>query len=334
MGITAKELAKRLNLSEAAVSMALNNKPGVSTETRKRIIEYARNEGYDFTRKSSSKAASGNINVIIYRKHGAVVTDTPFFSSLLDGINNEYKISHYHINMVYLYKEDDVVQQLDAIMYAGCIGIILLATEMSREDFEPFRRLSIPVVILDNYFETAYRDCIQINNRQGAYLATDYLISHRKKQPGYLHSSYYIHNFEERSEGFHQAVKANGMSVSNSITHLLSPSLEGAYADLLSQLQQGCKVADCYFADNDLIAAGAMRAFREMGYHLPKDIAIIGFDNIPMCAYLIPNLTTIEVPKQYMGKMAALRLNQILESNDWVPVKTEINTVIVERKSV
>lgn len=334
MSITAKELSHLLNLSEAAVSMALNNKPGVSTKTRKRVIEAARNHGYDFTRISGSHPATGNIHVIVYRKHGAVVTETPFFSALLDGINEEYNSTRFHLNINYIYLSENIERQLQEILYSGCIGIILLATEMKEEDFKPFSNLPVPVVILDNYFPSVKRDCIQINNRQGAFTATNYLITQRKRQPGYLHSSYLIYNFEERKEGFMKAVKSSGMSSSNSIIHLLSPSMEGAYADMLGLLNQGENIADCYFADNDLIAAGAMRAFRERGYRLPEDIAIIGFDNMPMCAYLEPNLTTIDVPKQYMGKMAAHRLNTILEAKEFVPVKYEISTELVKRKSV
>ena len=85
MGITAKELAKKLNLSEAAVSMALNGKPGVSTKTRKTVIEAAEQLGYDFTRISGRTKTTGPITFALYRRHGAIVADTPFFSELSEG---------------------------------------------------------------------------------------------------------------------------------------------------------------------------------------------------------------------------------------------------------
>ena len=80
MGITAKELAQKLNLSEAAISMALNNKPGVSTKTRKKIIEEAKKYGYDFTRIKEKELPSqeqGTICFIVYRKNGALVPNSP-----------------------------------------------------------------------------------------------------------------------------------------------------------------------------------------------------------------------------------------------------------------
>ena len=88
MSITAKELAKKLNLSAAAVSMALNNKPGVSTDTRRRILDAADRYGYDFTRITEKQNAAGTIYLVIYKKHGAIVDDTSFFSQLSEGITD------------------------------------------------------------------------------------------------------------------------------------------------------------------------------------------------------------------------------------------------------
>ena len=79
MGITAKELARKLNLSAAAVSMALNHKPGVSTATRQLVLDAAEKYGYDFSRIAEKHTTSGAIYFVIYKKHGTVVADTPFF---------------------------------------------------------------------------------------------------------------------------------------------------------------------------------------------------------------------------------------------------------------
>ena len=220
----------------------------------------------------------------------------------------------------------------------GCSGIILLGTEMTLAEFSPFQKLPMPVVLLDCYFENLPVDCVLINNVQGAYLATNYLIRTRKSQPGYLHSSYSIQNFEERADGFYKAIRAGGMSSSRSIVHRLSPSVEGAYGDMMELLEQGEDIADCYFADNDLIAAGAMRALKENGHRVPEDVAIIGFDDLPLCSYVEPALSTIRVPKQYMGEMAAKRLAEIISGKkakrDLSPIKMEIQTSLVKRKSI
>jgi len=258
MGITAKELAAMLNLSEAAVSMALRNKPGVSTKTRKMVLEAADKHGYDFTKTTKAQKPSKHITFVLYKRQGAVVGDTPFFSGLSEGIEHACAEADYKLHVTYIHKDDDVEKKIDEIIYSDSAGIVLLGTEMQLEDFRPFSNLRIPLVLLDVYFDSIEYDCVLINNIQGAYIATNYLISRTKKQPGYLRSSYPIGNFSERADGFYKAVRHNGMSVSKSIVHRLTPSVEGAFADMLQLLEQGEELATGYFADNDLIAIGAM----------------------------------------------------------------------------
>lgn len=335
MSITAKELSKLLNLSEAAVSMALNNKPGVSTATRQRVVNTAKEHGYDFTRiqeSSEPKVEKGTLSFLIYKKHGAVVTDTPFFNQLTEGIEQGCRQSRYSLNINYIHGDDDVSLQLNSLPY--CNGIILLATEMKYEDFQPFETLRIPLVVLDTYFENLKYDCILINNFQGAYQAANYIIRKTQSQPGYLRSSYPIGNFNERADGFYKAIRENGMSPSKSQVLTLSPSMEGACEDMLELLKSGEEPVRCYFADNDLIAAGAMKALKEQGYRIPQDVSVIGFDNMPLCTYIEPPLTTVNVPKQYMGQMAVTRLLQILNQPEHYPVKLEIGTSIAKRKSI
>ena len=334
MPITAKELAQKLNLSPAAISMALNNKPGVSIATKKLVLETADKYGYDFSRLAKKHNIKGNICFIMYKKHGAIVGDTYFFSELVSGITLGCKQFDYKINIYYIDESNgEIIGQLEEVRNSDCSGIIVLGTEMAPLDLKPCLKLPVPLVLLDTYFNTISCDSVLINNVQGAYLATSHLIKKIKKQPGYLHSSYTIANFSERSNGFYNAVRAHGMSASNSIVHLLSPSLDGAYADMKVLLKNGEKLAECYFADNDLIAIGAMKALKEYGYKIPHDIAIVGFDNIPTCKVIEPNLSTIHVPKTYMGVMAVSRLVSLMNDPKASPIKLEIGTSLIERLS-
>ena len=189
-------------------------------------------------------------------------------------------------------------------------------------------------MLLDVYLNQIKRDCVLINNVQGAYRAVDYLITQTQKQPGYLRSSYRISNFEERADGFYKAVRTHGMSSSKSIVHSLTPSVDGAFADMMEIIAQGEELAGCYFADNDLIAIGAMKALQKSGYRIPEDIAIVGFDNVPMSSYIEPALTTVHVPKRYMGEMAVARIVDLLRARQFVPIKLEVNTNLVKRRSI
>ena len=335
MSITAKALAAKLGLSESAISLALNDKPGVSRETRRRVIEAAKAYGYDFSKKASAGTGrKGTICFAIYKKSGAVVSDTPFFSTLTDGISMGCRRQHYDCVVRYLYEDDDIADQVYTLGASQFSGMILLATEIDEGTLKGFNRLSIPMVVLDAYYEKLDFNFILINNVQGAYMATEHLIKKRRTQPGYLRSDYWISNFEQRADGFYKAIRAAGMSTAKSQVLRLTPSQEGAYADMKRLLNAGERPVDCYFADNDLIAIGAILALKEAGYRVPEDVAVVGFDDMPACEYMDPQLTTIMVPKLFMGETAAMRVIQLIEGANTQPLKIEVSTKLVRRRSV
>ena len=331
MSISAKELARQLNLSTAAVSMALNDKPGVSQKTRKMVKVAAEKAGYDFSRIRSRKARTGTIDFIVYKKSGAVVDDTPFFGKISEGIQAACSEQGYRLRTQYIYDADFSKKDLEEIQFSDCAGIILLGTEMVTDNLLPFLSLPIPLVLLDSYFETFSCDTILINNEQGAYVATRHLIRSCKCQPGYLKSAYPINNFLERTDGFKKAVRSHGMSFSQSIVHELTPSMGGAYADMKEILARNEPLARGYFADNDLIAAGVVKALREAGKRVPEDVAVVGFDNIPLSQIL--DLTTINVPKEYLGQLAAARLFERIRDPKIPVVKLCVETQLIDRYS-
>ena len=333
MAITAKALAAQLGISESAVSLALNNKPGVSRETRKRVVEAAKAQGYDFSRKNYSEK-KGSICFAVYKKSGAVVDDTPFFAALTDGVSTVCRREGYECVIRYLYEDDDLEDQIYSLRMAQFSGVIVLATELEEATLSHFDPLQTPFVFLDAYFEKPNYNFILINNVQGAFTATQYLIRKRRAQPGYLRSAYSISNFEQRADGFYKAIRSAGMSTAQSPVLRLTPSQEGAYEDMKGMLATGEKPASCYFADNDLIAMGAMKALQEAGFRVPEDVAIVGFDDLPSCEYISPALTTVLVPKDYLGATAAERVIQLIEEKDQQPLKIEVFTQLIKRKSV
>ena len=332
MAITAKELAKQLNLSATAVSMALNNKPGVSTATRDQVIKAAEKYGYDFTRLSLKNGHPGDIYCIIYRAHNAILNYMPIFSELTDGIEQECRNQGYQLKLVQINeKRDDVQKWIEDLRIANCAGIILLGTETSIHVCQMFLQLSVPVLLLDSHFDSLGCSSVLINNRQGAYLATSLLINQCGSQPGYMRSSYRIGNFEERRIGFDTALREHGMSPSNSVIHELPPSIEGALSVMLEIIDREASLAKCYFADNDLIAIGAMKALK---LRVPEDVAIAGFDNISESRIVEPSLTTIDIPRTFMGQTAARQLIHQITTPVPHTVKIEISTKLVRRFSV
>ena len=227
MSITAKELAKKLNLSAGGVSMALNNKPGVSTDTRRRILDAADRYGYDSRALRKSKMPPEQFILSSIKSTARSSMTRRFFHNFPRGSPTPASSPGTKLKILYLLGEnDELLPQIEEIQYSDCIGIILLGTEMQKEDALLFQHLSVPFVLLDTYFETVACDYVLINNVQGAYLATSHLIKKTRKQPGYLKSSYAIGNFAERNSGFFKAVRAYGMSSSKSIVHALTPSID------------------------------------------------------------------------------------------------------------
>ena len=334
MSISAKELAQKLNISAATVSMVLNRKPGISEKTRNMVIEAAKEYGYDFTKKWDTGDEKGSILYVIYKKHGTVVGDTPFFSQVTEGIEHACKMEGYELSITYFYENQDIGSQIQTLAEKNCQGILLLGTEMDVDYFPPFTKLKVPMVVLDTYFEELNCDSVLINNVQGAYRAANYLLEKGMTEIGYLRSSCPIGNFAERADGYYKALRHRGIPTSHPYVHLLTPSMEGAYADMTEILRKNPPVAQAYFADNDLIAAGAMRALKECGYRIPEDVSIIGFDDMPICDFLEPPLTTMEVPKKRLGELAVRQLVQKITNEPKVTTKTEVSVKLKERKSV
>ena len=143
-----------------------------------------------------------------------------------------------------------------------------------------------------------------------------------------------INNFLERSDGYAQAAAYNGMTIHTAQIHDLLPSIEGAYSEMTALLKTGLIPARGYFADNDLIAIGAMQALQDFGFRVPEDVSIIGFDDIGMSAHTNPPLTTMHVPKHHFGAAAVKRLAALIRDSSLFPIKIEMTAGLVVRGTI
>lgn len=332
MGISAKELAQKIHMSPATISMVFNNKPGVSEATKKAVFEAAKK--YDYVPSKTSSLKKRIIQLVIYQKHAMVVSDTPFFFQVIEGITQKCNDKKCIVNINYLSETSDVAQQIKSISSMDSDGLILLATEMNREDFEILHDIDVPVVVLDCYYDDLDYDCVVINNSQGAYCATEYLAKMGHKKIGYLHSSVSISNFEERATGYSNALKMYGIRPSEEYVHRISSMSAQGYLDMVRILEEKAELADAYFADNDIIAAAAMKAFREYGYRIPEDISIVGFDDMPLCDIMNPPLSTMYVDKRLLGWTAVDCLLKRMDDEKYGKMKIAVQTTLVCRESV
>jgi LacI family transcriptional regulator len=330
MPVTANEIARIVGVSAATVSMVLNNRPGVGEETRKKILSLAKELGYE-KQQRPNQGPLKSLTLVIYKKHGDVVSDTPFFAELIQGIEMETRKDDFSLVISYFYESYNSRQQLSAISSSSSRGVILLATEMVSTDIARFMPLQIPTVILDNTFDDVDLDSITINNIQGSMQAVKYFERMGHKKIGHLRSSVGINNFFERRDGY---LKAMNNQIDPKHTVSISSTSDGAYEDMKKYLLSAPEIPTAYFADNDIIAISCIRALREAGYQVPNDVSVIGFDDVPASSLIDPPLSTMQVPKKNLGILAVERLLKRINGDKSESIRIAVNTSLVTRGSV
>ncbi|WP_028041788.1 LacI family DNA-binding transcriptional regulator [Candidatus Stoquefichus massiliensis] len=329
MKVTVAQIAKAAGVSPGTVSNALNNRKGsLSEEKRQHIIDIAEKLGYFKKGKRT-----GVLRLVIYSRKERIVGDTPFFSELIRGFETAASANGYQLNISYIdSQQKDEIHKLDDI--SVCDGLLLLGTEMNLEDVIQFENFKIPYVIVDNAYIRQKCDFVAINNRDGIYEITTYLIDKGHEKIGLINSINQINNFKERKLGFMQALMDNNIQFIPEYESFVSPTIEESYADFKNYLQELIEqkedIPSAFVAVNDNIALGALRAISEL--HL--QISITGFDDIPFSSMSNPSLTTVQVDKMYLGKTAVHRLVEKLSSDETTTLKILVETKVVERNSV
>ena len=325
-----RQISEMTGFSQATVSNALNNKKGVNRETAEKILEAAKVCGY-----LSEGSVVKSIRFVIYKESGQIVSDTPFFSALIDGVEAECRAGEYETVLCNLNRNaPDYEEHLQQILSDPTSGILLLATELSEKEAVRFKNAAAPVVVLDNWFEETNFNSVLISNTDSTVAATDFLIRSGHKEIGYLMSDTEIKNFFYRQEGYERAMKTHGLSIPEHSILALPPTMDGAREKMDELLTNGLSLPSAFVADNDIIALGAMKAMQDHGIRIPEDVSIIGFDDMPFCSITTPALTTIRVFKQEMGRTAVRRLIELIRYGDDFVTKSQICTEFIERDSV
>lgn len=313
-----KDIAKALNISTAAVSMALNNKPGVSEETRQKVIAYY-TEHSESSPWISEKTAQKTLIFDIHKNNGDIIIDKPFFTEIMSSIEAEAKehgyllmVSHYDSNA----NLDEHIANLN-IQHAS--GLLLLATEMTPEALQHYQKLSIPYVLLDGFIDSIPCDAVTLDNSSSIFRAYKYAYQMGHRNIGYLKCSTQIPNFIHRFDGFMKArhMLEPELSKQDPVVFTLPANLKESdfnMGKILEQLPDDFKMPTCFLADLDFIAIGAMMAFKKKGYSIPDDISLIGYDDIDFSAVTFPSLTTIHLHQRTLARSAVrLLVNKILK---------------------
>ena len=203
-----------------------------------------------------------------------------------------------------------------------------------REDFVHLDSIPIPYVVVDNTVPNHYCSSVCMNNGENVYIALQYLRKCGHTELGYLGSTTGAENFNERHDAFIKYVKEMDFHFDPRNEFRVKPTMLGARDDFARVLEQKPILPPCFFAENDTIALGAMKALKEKGYKIPQDVSLMGFDDIPYSSISSPALTTIHVQRNIMGKQSVIQLMQLIEDPRFMPMKTQITGRLVVRSSV
>ena len=337
--LTLAQLAARLNVSPASVSIVRQGRPGVSDATRRRIQSALKANGYSYLPYAPEQSAPAGkhdgspqyIRLLKYYR-SALLTDKNegFVDAIIDAIDAIARTRNYKLVFSSL-SSNEFDQRLPELAEESCIGLLVIATEMEREEIEKLRILRTPVVVLDCDHPALPFSSVTMNNRDLAYAAVARLRS--LGEVGYLCSSIRTGNFKARGNGYREALHDFGLPEREELCFSVTPVLNTACEDMNRLLDAGRRLPPALFADNDVIAIGAMRAMQAHGYRLPQDVNIIGVDNTMLSQICTPTLSSIQISCAALGEQAIqLLLNQIADPSG-VRLHIHIGSRLIVRES-
>lgn len=311
---TIKEVAREAGVSVATVSRVLNSKGPVRDETRQRILEAATRLGYspNAAARSLSTRKTGTIGVLLPDLYGE------FFSEVIRGLDLAARRSGYHILVSSSHSDRSEVEAVLRTLRGRVDGLIVMSPEADARALQSNLPARLPIVLLNARVEGSAFDSINLDNYGGAAAMVRHLaglghrrIAHVKGAPG-------NNDALERLMGYRDALRSvfgDGGDGAETI------ELEGDFSEE-SGVRAGREILamsrrpDAVFAANDAMAIGLLHAFQNAGVKVPGEIAVAGFDDVPIARFLTPPLTTVGVAIADLGALAIRRLLQVMEREE------------------
>jgi len=337
MSVRIKDIAEEAGVSPATVSLVLNNKPGVGRETRDRIQEIVKTMEYrgPMSRQSQNTSA-GSICFLHIARHGHAVNrdHDVFIADYIEGMSREAKEENLSLKIA-TFKSTPIEKIVENVKESNSRGFIVLGTELNFRDAEAFSVIDRPLVFIDTYYKYLNFDFVDMNNDDSVNKIIQCFIRNGHSRIGMVTSSQSTPNFKLREEAFRSSLSHNNLTYRKEDVLATDSTFPGAYGDMIEILNSGRDLPSALFCANDIIACGCLKALTEKGYRIPEDISVIGFDNLPSSSMSTPGLTTIDVCKVRMGRMAVQLLTDRIHSGDPIPpAKVLIGGKLIERDSV
>ena len=330
MAATILDVAKLCGYSKATVSRAFASPEQVSEKTRNKIYQAAQQLNYtpDAIARAMVRGRTDNIGFIIYEKQYPVVMN-PFYSPIFESVMQTCGREGYslfissHGDLKLPNGQTCVKKQLDGIILAG---------HSDEQLVSDLRRQNMPVVLLNNELDMDDLTCITTDQYGGAALAMRHLIEKGHRRIGLLAGNFSPHVYMSRYNAYRDVLTENGCEIDPQLIKTIEPTVEDAIESTQKLLALENRPT-ALFCTNDTIAIGAVKAILRSGLRIPEDIAVVGYDDSENSRMIEPELTTVQVDKTAMGRLAAERLIALIEGE--APRKETIQTTVklVVRKS-
>ena len=334
---TLSDVARAAGVVAMTASRAINGSGYVSKEVRERVLEAAQTLNY------RPNMLARYLKGQRLKAVGIMLPDiaNPFSSELVNGIKDVLDQAGYTAFLALsgrgVAEERAGLQSLVDHRVDGLL-VATLSTESGDEALREFSGQGIPLVTVGRPLEGVSVDCVTANHYQGAFDVVTHLIKMGHQKIGFIGISPEDGPRLQRWVGYSAAMKIGGLEVPKEYTvgPESAPSF-GTQEDGFEGMMRLGKLRNrptAVFARNDFAAMGALRAAHMLGLAIPQDIAIAGFDNIPLAAYSTPPLTTVEQPIREQGRMAAEILLERIEGTLTSPAKVHrLDCRVVVRES-
>ncbi len=330
------DIARESGVSVSSVSLALNNKPGVSDETRARVLQIAKELGYQ-----GKPSLSTNTNGLLATIGMLVKVDpdippyaNPFYSKIMSGVDDACRRKGINLLFASLPVDDNnrPLEVPPLAFHESVDGLLLVGTSIDQAFGQSIRELEMPLVLVDAYDENQSFDTIISDNFHAAYQAVEYLIRKGHRSVGLLGgSSRCFPSICDRRSGYLQAMKDNDLG-QITIRDFNINKTHGQ--DEALRMMHEHPNLTALFCVNDDVAGAAIRAAQTLGKRVPEDISIIGYDDTYIASNTHPALTTMHVDTLTMGRAAVHLLSLRLEYPESEPLTLTVRPRLVERQSV
>lgn len=333
---TIKDVAELANVSIATVSNLMTGKKNVGPDKAARIIAAMKELNYNTDRLDSlAERRSMTIGFIVSQ------LDTVYFPMIIRGIQkvaeeHGYSLIFYPTN----YSTNEEKRHLKRLLDIDADGIIL-DTVIGDNDQAYWDMLSklkknnkkVPIVSIQNDLSYHGIPSVALDNYKGGYMATEHLIQKGCKKPVCITGPSQIRWASARLEGYKKCLENHGLPYNSSYVISGDCSPTAGY-QAVNYLLLNALEFDSIYAENDLMAFGAVKALLENGFRVPEDIKVIGYDNVFVSSLPIPSISTINIPKQRLGEESARLLINLIQGQDIAPDRCDILPLqLIERQT-